>query len=243
MGPAVGYMWNGKWCLRSRPAIVRNPRTPRQMECRALFAEQVRLAAAMRRGVLRGMTVAAREMGMTAYNLFVSVNQEAFSSEEGRLRVDWQRLTLSVGDVAPVEFGRAAVDEHGVLSVRVNGHTVSSGRRSPFDEVRLYVYCPDEGAGVLSSTVARYDKKISILLPTFFLGKEVVVYGFVEDSEGVCSLSVYIPLEDSAVEAPEPVAVTAVGKKDSALCGEMCKFAGSDGAGAVSEEADLQGYG
>lgn len=87
LGPAVGYQWNGKWCLRSKPAMVRNPRTVKQMEHRALFRQQVRLAAQMRWAVTTALTDVARESGMTSYNLFVSLNQQAFSQVEGELAV------------------------------------------------------------------------------------------------------------------------------------------------------------
>ena len=34
LGTAVGYMWNGKWCLRAHNPMVRNPRTEAQTEHR-----------------------------------------------------------------------------------------------------------------------------------------------------------------------------------------------------------------
>ena len=32
LGTAVGYMWNGKWCLRAHNPMVHNPRTEAQTE-------------------------------------------------------------------------------------------------------------------------------------------------------------------------------------------------------------------
>ena len=45
LGPAVGYMWNGKWCLRSHQQFVHNPRTAAQVEHRELFKQQVQLVS------------------------------------------------------------------------------------------------------------------------------------------------------------------------------------------------------
>jgi hypothetical protein len=79
LGPAIGYMWNGKWCVRSKPGVVANPRTPEQVAQRELFKREVRLAADLGDTLVRTMREPSREMGMTSYNLFVHVNQQAFS--------------------------------------------------------------------------------------------------------------------------------------------------------------------
>ena len=144
LGTAVGYMWNGKWCLRSRPAQVANPRTPAQVEHRTLFREEVRLAARMGRGVAAGLTAMARQMGMTCFNLFVSLNQQAFSLLDGALEVDYKALTLSTGPVAPVAFSRAVVDDHNVLTVDFEKNPLRL-RAEAYDKVMVYAYCPEAG--------------------------------------------------------------------------------------------------
>lgn len=246
LGPVVGYMWNGKWCVRSLPSMVGNPRTAKQMEQRALFREQVQLAASMRDGVSRGLTLAARQSGMTAYNLFVSLNQSAFGSAGGALSVAWERLVLSVGPVGPVAFESAAVDERNVLKVRFKGSDPTvPGRRSSSDEVRIYVYCPDAADGRLSATAYRYDKSIELMLPSHFAGRELHVYGFVQNAAGEGSVSAYIPLADASAgtQGEAESEASAMAKKDLAHSAEMRTFAESDGADAVGEEADIQSDG
>ena len=103
LGPAIGYMWNGKWCVRSKPGVVRNPRTPEQVAQREMFKREVQLAADLGETVVRTMRDMSREMGMTSYNLFVHVNQHAFSLVDGVFTVDWRNLRLGLGDVPPVE--------------------------------------------------------------------------------------------------------------------------------------------
>ncbi|MGX8712677.1 MAG: DUF6266 family protein, partial [bacterium] len=77
VGTVVGYMWNGKYCMRAYNRNVKNPRTEAQMEHRRMFKQEVQLAAKMRWAVGTTMREAAREAGLTAYNLFVKVNQPA----------------------------------------------------------------------------------------------------------------------------------------------------------------------
>ena len=199
LGPAVGYMWNGIWVMRSRPTMVRNPRTEKQMEQRMLFKQEVQLAARMRRGVNQGLTALARQSHMTAYNLFVSLNQHCFSSDEGQLAVDWQGLTLSEGPVAPVLFGAPEVDERGVLTVPFDRNS-SARRARTFDRVYLYVYCPEQEEGVLTAPVERIDRCVRVALPNYFIGKALEIYGFVQNEKGEGSPTMYIPFGEDEGE-------------------------------------------
>ena len=186
LGPAVGYMWNGKWCLRAHNPMARNPRTEAQVEHRELFKQEVQLAARMRQAVVKSMTMLAREAGMTSYNLYVKVNQPAFGVEEGRLTVDYSALRLSMGDVPPVELREAVWADDNVLSVSFK----PGGGRS-LDYVYLYVYVPGCGKGFLSAPVYRYQKHISLLMPGYFAGYEAQVYLMSMSEDGRWSDSLY----------------------------------------------------
>ena len=190
LGTAVGYRWNGKWCMRSRPRLVKNPRTEAQQANRALFAEEVRLAARMSWAINHTLTTMAREAGMTAYNLFVSLNQQAFGQEEGHMTVDYPRLMLSMGPVAPVSFGTPTVTEDMCLTIDFEKN-MHLPRAKAHDLVSLFVYCPSWGYGYLAAPVYRSSKKISMLLSSLLAGREVHVYGFVEDEQGNFSETVY----------------------------------------------------
>ena len=193
LGPAVGYRWNGIWVLRSRPEYVRNPRTEAQMRCRNRFKASVQLAAAMRMAVAQGFTAIAREHGMTAYNVFVSANQPCFDMRDGQFVVDWRRLSLSEGPVAPVVFGVPSVDERNVLSVSFDRNGGARMSR-PHDYVYLYVYCPDLQDGLLAAPVYRRDRVVRLMLPETFVGRELLLYGFVQDDKGVGSSTCFIDI-------------------------------------------------
>lgn len=197
LGTAVGYQWNGKWCLRRMPTEVSNPQTVKQMEHRQAFKEQVQLAAAMRHVVLAGLTAESRQLGMTSYNLFVSINQQAFSLVDGGMQTDWRRLRVSLGPLAPVAFTTATIDEGNLLTVNFEANPLHV-RADGHDMVRVYVYCPELGSGYLTAPVYRRSKHLEALLPDELQGQQLQLYGFVQNDQGVCSDSLYIEQHDDA---------------------------------------------
>ena len=104
VGTVIGYEWRGKWCLRSRPLRVRNPRTAKQQSNRLLFKQMVDLASHMKMALRKGLRGVSLGMHITECNLFVKRNKECFSLDaEGQLVVDWEQLIVSEGElVAPV---------------------------------------------------------------------------------------------------------------------------------------------
>lgn len=198
LGPAVGYMWNGKWCVRSHQSMVRNPRTEAQVAHRAMFKQEVQLAARMRWAVTTTMTQLARENGMTSYNLFVSVNQPAFSLEGGVMQVDYSRLLLSLGDVPTVGAATAAWTAENVLEV-----SFERGTGRAFDQVQAYVYVPELGEGYLSAPVYRRDRHIAMALPDRFAGHEVHIYLMAQGADGRWSESVYVQMPEEQSETPQ----------------------------------------
>ncbi len=203
LGTAVGYMWNGKWCLRAHNPMVRNPRTEAQTEHRELFKQEVQLAAKMRQAVVKSMTALAREAGMTSYNLFVKANQPAFGVDEGRLTVDYSALRLSMGDVPQVELKEMSWTDDDVLSVSFK----PGGGRS-LDYVYLYVYVPGRGQGFLSAPVYRYQKHISLMMSSYYDGYEAQVYLMAMSEDGRWSESLYCGAiqqgEESLTPGPSP---------------------------------------
>ena len=208
LGPVVGYMWNGVWCMRGHNPYPHNPRTAKQVAHREMFKQEVQLAANMRWAVITGMRDIAREAHMTPYNLFVKVNQPAFSLDNNRLQVDYSALTLSLGTLPQVEPGAMEWTADNVLNVSFG----RGGGRST-DYVYLYVYVPELESGTLAAPVYRRDKSLSISLPDAFAGHEVQLYGYVFDRMGRFSPTIYagcIVVEPSAHDTEtvetEPVA-------------------------------------
>ena len=190
LGPAVGYRWKNVWCLRSKPTRVNNPRTEAQQAHRAMFREEVRLAGKMRWAVNIGFKALSDELDMTALNLFVSVNQHCFNSVGDRFTVAYEHLSVSDGPVAPIEVTEWGVDMDNVLNMKFEKKPLHVSC-SAFDNVYVWVWCPEAGVGYLSNPVYRRAKKISTLLPQLMEGKELHVYAFVQDEHGQCSPTAY----------------------------------------------------
>ena len=216
LGPAVGYMWRGQWCVRAYNPAPRNPRTPEQVAHREMFKREVQLASHMSWAINLSFKEVSYNMGMTPYNLFVHLNQHAFSLVErdqsganqhafslvgrdqsganqpnevvdGIFTVDYRKLILSTGPLQEAVYEAPEWTSDNVLTVKLGR---SSGDRH--DYVRLYVYCPDLETGILTAPVYRKAKQISAMLPDRFAGREVHVYGLVYNDDGVWAETTYV---------------------------------------------------
>ncbi len=191
VGPSVGYLWRGKACVRAYRRYINYPNTPAQQTEKDWFVAMVRFAAVARPALKIGFLKHALEAKMTECNYFVRENKRCFSMEEGSVRVDYSRLTLSRGSAADVFFKPARFEEGEVVSVDFEKNAMSL-RASSEDRVYVYAYCPESAEGCLSAPVPRRSKCVSMRLPESWSGKDVHLYGFVEDREGRTSNTTYI---------------------------------------------------
>lgn len=187
LGPAVGYMWNGRWCLRSHNPYPRNPRTKAQTAHRTMFRHQVQTAACFGEVLNKTMLTLARENHMTVYNLFVSCNQHAFSTVDDVPVTDYGALRLSLGELAPVEEPQMTVTEHNAVKVRFQ-----RGSGDWHDYVYMYVYVPDLEMEFFSLPVYRGDRRVAAALPDLFAGHEAHVYLLACNADGQWSETVYV---------------------------------------------------
>ena len=213
VGTVVGYMWNGKCCMRAYNRTIKNPRTPEQVAHRNMFKQEVQLAAEMRWVLNATMRDQAREMGMTCRNLFMKANQHAFSLEEGVLQVDYSRLVLSMGDVPGVEATETSWSADNVLTVKFD-----RGMGNAYHHVYLYVHVPDlsepdnPAKGFLAAPVHRRDKRITVALPDAFAGHTVQLYLMVQSDDGRWSESSYV---GSLMLEPHPLTLSPSGEGGS----------------------------
>jgi hypothetical protein len=235
LGPVVGYRWKGVWCVRSKPTVVKNPRTEAQQVHRAMFKAEVQLAGRMRWALNIGFKLVADERNMTPMNLFVKGNQEAFGWrplpqdgenrwDTGVLVVDYAALRVSYGPVAPVAVTEAAIDEDNVLNIRFEKNPL---RRScgGYDNVYFWVFNEHLQEGYLTNPVYRRAQKAAVALPDAFAagGAEALhVYAFAQDEQGRCSESAYM----------------GVGAGEAGVSG----FSGSSGFSGLSGDSGLSGF-
>ncbi|MGX8712959.1 MAG: DUF6266 family protein [bacterium] len=248
VGTVVGYQWRGKWCVRSYPRHINDARTPGQLRQREWFKLAVQLASRLTPTLRAGMRERSRRLQMTEGNYFISLNKECFGLEEGRLTVDYARLTVADGPVAPVGFGTPAL----VAGERNFTVTVDFDRNPLHlpvendDKVYLAALCEEEADGVLSSPAFRREERAALRLPAAWEGKTVHLYGFVQDYNGEASASQY--LGSLRVEEPQekPVpTVSPIGAAPSAPAGEEEILDGEyySMAAAISAARDLSSSG
>ena len=210
VGTVIGYMWRGQWCLRARPRFVHNPRTAKQRAARGLFALVSKMASRMCPVLRKGLRAEALKLHRTECNHFMSLNAECFTLTDGQLAVDYERLAVAEGPVAPVGWtagvSSASAATMPAGSRRSKREEADEGvcitipfERNPLhlltnndDEVYLYAWCPEAGEGLLSAPAYRRSRQVEIALPERWEGMEVHLYGFVTDYAGRASNSTYL---------------------------------------------------
>ena len=232
VGPVVGYQWRGRWCMRSHPRAVRNPRTEAQQEHRQMFKEEVQLASRMNWVLKESFNALSLAEGLTPCNFFIRENQHAFAWSDERLTVDWASLRLSMGPVAPVAFGVPELTEE-TLTVAFEKNPLHV-RADVHDKVYLYVYCPEAEQGYLAAPVYRHTQRVSVVLPRTFAGRELHLWGLVEDRQGRWSESVYIGFDGLTHDSLTPNSLTPgpspIGEGGSLTPGPSPIGEGSDGS-------------
>ena len=198
VGPVIGYMWRGRWCLRSRPVHVHNPRTEPQQRNRERFRQTVMLASRMKEALRVGMHAASMAAGMTECNMFCRLNSGLVSAEGGSMTVDHARLQLSCGPVAGVAVEAVEGDGEGAIAL-----TFSSEGGSGADRVRVYAWCEEREECLLAADVARREGAASVALPEGWHGCTVHLYLFATDYRGRASATAYggsVAWEDNRAE-------------------------------------------
>ena len=133
----------------------------------------------------------------------------SLGEQQTTLAVDWERLVLSEGPVAPVAFGAPEVADGTTLVVPFERNPLHV-RADNYDRVYIYVYCPEIERGFFSAPVYRREQRLAVVLPESFAGREVQVWGMVQDAAGRWSQTLYIghgPIENTETETHPSVSV------------------------------------
>lgn len=191
VGPAVGYLWKGRPCVRTYREHINFPNTEGQLRQRSWFLSMVRFAAKATPALRLGLHQQATEARMTEGNLFILWNKQHFVQTNGGLDIDYSQLKIAAGSAADVYFHKPRFLEDETLEVEFEKNTMTF-RASGEDRVYLFIYAPGHDEGYLSAPVARRSKVLRVRLPEQWAGEEVHLYGFVVDKEGRASHSTYV---------------------------------------------------
>ncbi len=191
IGNVISYQWRGRWCARTRPAVFHDARTPRQLEQRSRFRQTLHLASRLKQALQLGLRQVSLAHHMTECNYFMKVNNPCFSLEEGRLKVDYENLVVSEGPVAPVAFMAPELVDGRTLRIDFEKNPLHKRAQSD-DRVYVLLHCPELDAFMLSLPVYRRTGAIAVELPEHWVGKTLHLWGFVVDSTGRSSMTLYI---------------------------------------------------
>lgn len=191
VGPVVGYMWKNRPCIRTYRRQVNYPNTADQQEQRNWFVSMVRFASQATDALKLGFSYVAAAARMTEGNYFVMRNKQHFHREDNSVRVDYEKLQISVGTATDVYFHKPRFEKNETVVVDFEKNALSL-KASADDQVYVYIYASGIGEGLLAAPVARRAKQVPVALPQNWAGQEVHLYGFVVDRDGRASNSTYI---------------------------------------------------
>ena len=191
LGPAVGFTWKGRACVRSYCRHIRDARTPAQLEQRSRFTAMIRFAQQSVHALRLGFRPLGDRLQITEGNCFTKRNTSRFRMEGGVLQVDYSRLTLSEGTLTGVLFATPVFDAESGVSVDYQANATAR-HASPHDAVYLYAYCPDLAEGRLMPAAERGDAHIDLDLPCTWRGLDVHLYGFTVGRHGDPSPTQYL---------------------------------------------------
>lgn len=189
VGPVVGYEWKGRSCMRGRVA-PRNPRTECQQRGRSVFGIASHLWGRMRSAAEIGLRGQAQVLQISETNLFVRLNRQCISIEDGEVEIAYSQLRLAEGALAGVVFAEPSVAEGARVGVDFSPEVGHAGCSD--DYVFLFAYAPMADEGRLSMPVKRSGGHVELLLPEHWHGGAVYLYGFAWDRALAASASTYI---------------------------------------------------
>ena len=149
VGPVVGYMWRGQWCVRAKPRFFHDAKTEKQLEQRSVFKASVAFAGRVKEVLRTGFCKPALEAHKTECNYFLKINKGCFAMDGEVLLVDYENLRVSEGPVAPVGFGSAEVVDERTLVIPFEKNP-EHRRANGDDRVFVALFCAATGEASLS---------------------------------------------------------------------------------------------
>ncbi len=188
LGDKIYYTWHGRQCERSKPTHVANPRTEAQQAHRSNFARISKLSSYMKEAHLVGLHGQAVREKNSTYALFKRINKDCFTLDG---EIDYPRIVVSKGSV-PLVTITSAVIEDGCLTVNFDSHAYDGAAT---DRLFLFVYSSALRAGTLADPVPRSAGRITVDLPTEWLGQPLHLYAFLQGYRLRTSDSIYCMLQ------------------------------------------------
>lgn len=190
LGPAVGYKWKGRSCLRVLNPSPRNPRTWEQQAGRMVFGTTSSIASGCQFVSRIGLRGLANERKISETSVFISLNRRHVSYANGEVTVDYPSLQFSCGDLPSVAFGQPQVEGDRQIGVDISILPDCAGDLQ--DLVFVMAYSPKNGYAGLSRHSLRCESHVSIRVDCQLASSELHLYGFVWDKGSRASNTTYL---------------------------------------------------
>lgn len=199
VGTVVGRIWRGKDVVAAMPKSMHNPNTDPQKKIRSRFAVIGRLAASLLNALNIGLHNIYMKRQSTAIGEFVRLNWDAVTMAGDTVTTDYSSIKVAKGNLVGVMFGAADFSTPREIKVPFESNDEADGTNLD-DKVYLLVYCPEADAAVLSTPARRGAMKITLMVPGYWSGMKVHLWGFTKgvgmtnrgDNRGKISNSTYI---------------------------------------------------
>lgn len=205
LGNAVGRRWRNLNVLAVYNGSPRNPRTSAQMLQRRLLSAMSELSAGFAMSSMLGFRNRCAGTKVFPRAMFIKKNfGVAHVDGGGSISYDYADIVVSQGSVGNVNFGAPSFDDPLTAHVGFDAGAVGTYPSAVQNDckVRVVVYCADTKQSIMSPATALSAGGVDVVVPAYWNGMTVRLYGFVEytgqgASEyglevGECSNSVFI---------------------------------------------------
>lgn len=177
-GPNVFRKWRNVQVMGVYNSEVHNPNTDAQKVVRIAFSTAARIAKAFSSAIMLGFESVCKGTKVPQRSYFVKENWSHFHGDPtGSATVDYEDLVISKGDLPEIQFGNATFNNPLEVDIPINDNASVIGSHAN-DTAFVFVYSPEAGVGILSSSKKRSDPSVAINVPTYWNGHRVHVYGF-----------------------------------------------------------------
>ena len=177
LGEVVAFVRMGQQVYRAYNPTPYDPKTKKQLICRAKFKVVNDLAIAFSPVSAIGLA-SVKKQGQLNHNVFFSVNYDTVTgTTPENLTVDFPNIVIAKGKALGVAFGEPVVVDN-TLTIPFTPGTGYNANGS--DEVYVMAYCEDKREYALRLAL-RAAESVHIPIPSNFTGK-VHLYGFVRSS-------------------------------------------------------------
>lgn len=193
LGNAVGRKWRTLDVLAVYNGRPRNPRTTAQQRQRAKFGFIATIARAFATAVEKGYKPLCDGTPIPQRSMFIKKNISLVDASTPEAPVmTYADIVCAEGGLPNAAFGNVDVSDPLSVTVTEDDTTTIPGA-SMSDKVYIFVFNPDQKAGILSLGKTRESGDLTVAVPATWNGERVHVYGFVVNADNSqVSNSIYI---------------------------------------------------